>query len=93
MTSEKRQQISVVANWFQVATMVIGFGGTVYALGAKGEQLEAARRDMDKLAATVADLARTQTASAATNAATVRGLEDIQRRLDAIERRIERSDR
>jgi len=93
MTSEKRQQISIVASWFQVATMVVGFGGTVYALGAKGEQLDSARRDMEKLAATVADLARSQTSAATANAATVRGLDDIQRRLDAIERRIERNER
>lgn len=86
MTERGRQQVALFANWFQIATMVVGFGSVVFALGQRGEQLEAARRAMEKMTATVDLLARE-------DAAKSKALEDIQRRLDAIERRIERSDR
>ena len=72
----------------QIAVMVIGFGGMIYALGGKAEQMETNRRDLDRLADTTADLARTQASSAVVDATQQRSLEDIQRRLDAIERRI-----
>lgn len=86
MTERGRQQVALFANWFQIATMVVGFGSVVFALGQRGEQLEAARRAMEKVTATVDLLARE-------DAAKSKALEDIQRRLDAIERRIERSER
>lgn len=86
MTERGRQQVALFANWFQIATMVVGFGSVVFALGQRGEQLEAARRAMEKMTATVDLLARE-------DAAKSKALEDIQRRLDAIERRIERSER
>lgn len=72
----------------QIAVMVVGFGGMIYALGGKAEQMETNRRDLDRLADTTADLARTQASSAVVDATQQRSLEDIQRRLDAIERRI-----
>ena len=80
MTERGRQQVALFANWFQIATMVVGFGSVVFALGQRGEQLEAARRAMEKMTATVDLLARE-------DAAKSKALEDIQRRLDAIERR------
>lgn len=86
MTERGRQQVALFANWFQIATMIVGFGSVVFALGQRGEQLDAARRAMEKMTATVDLLARE-------DAAKSKALEDIQRRLDAIERRIERSER
>lgn len=72
----------------QIAVMVVGFGGMIFALGGKSEQLETHRRDLDRLADAAADLARTQASSAVVDATQAKSLEDIQRRLDAIERRI-----
>jgi hypothetical protein len=72
----------------QIAVMVVGFGGMIYALGGKAEQMETNRRDLDRLADTAADLARAQASAAVADATQQRSLEDIQRRLDAIERRI-----
>ena len=86
MTERGRQQVALFANWFQIATMIVGFGSVVFALGQRGEQLDAARRAMEKVTATADILARE-------DAAKTKALEDIQRRLDAIERRIERSER
>jgi hypothetical protein len=86
MTERGRQQVALFANWFQIATMVIGFGSVVFALGKRGEQLDSARLAMEKVTATVDLLAREDAAKTA-------ALEEIKRRLDAIERRIERSER
>ena len=58
----------------------------MWALGKRGEQLDSARLAMEKVTATVDLLAREDAAKTA-------ALEEIKRRLDAIERRIERSER
>jgi hypothetical protein len=71
----------------QIAVMIVGFGGMIYAIGGKVAELESSRRDLGKLADTVADLAKAQASSAVIDALHTKSLEEIQRRLDLIERR------
>ena len=72
----------------QIATMIVGFSALIFTVGAKSKELEVARTDIDKLAATVNDLARAQASAAVNDASHSRTLEDIQRRLESLERRI-----
>ena len=81
-----RNVLSTAIGLGQIATMVIGFGAVIYSLGAKSEQIETERTDIDKLASTVGDLARAQASAAVTDATHGKTLEDILRRLDSIER-------
>ena len=67
---------------------IVGFSAIVYTVGIKSAMLEVARTDIDKLAATVNDLARAQASAAVNDASHSRTLEDIQRRLESLERRI-----
>ena len=77
----------------QLATMIAGFAGMVFALGIKSADINAQGRDIEKLAAVVSDLAKAQASAAVTDAVHARTLEDIQRRLEAIERTIHREQR
>ena len=81
-----RNVLSTVIGLGQIATMVVGFCAVIYSLGAKSEQIETARTDIDKLASTVGDLARAQASAAVSDATHGKTLEDILRRLDSIER-------
>jgi len=87
MADEKRSGLTTVIGIGQIATMIVGFSTLVYSFGLKSASLNEARTDIDKLAATVNDLARAQASAAVTDATHARTLEDIQRRLDMIERR------
>jgi len=87
MADEKRSGLTMVIGIGQIATMIVGFSTLVYSFGLKSASLNEARTDIDKLAATVNDLARAQASAAVTDATHARTLEDIQRRLDMIERR------
>ena len=83
-----RNVLSTAIGLGQIATMVVGFCAVIYSLGAKSEQIETARTDIDKLASTVGDLARAQANAAVTDATHGKTLEDILRRLDSIERNL-----
>ena len=72
----------------QIATMIVGFSTLIFTVGAKSKELEVARTDIDKLAETVQDLAKAQASAAVNDASHSRTLEDIQRRLESLERRI-----
>lgn len=72
----------------QLATMLVGFAGIIFAIGIKSATLDAQGRDIDKLAAVVSDLAKAQASAAVADAVHTRTLEDIQRRLDNLETRI-----
>jgi hypothetical protein len=91
MPEEKPPRISLTTILIvgQIAVMVCGFGGMVYALGGKAEQISMSQRDIGKLAEAASDLARTQASAAVVDAVHNKTIEDIQRRLDAIERRTE----
>ena len=88
-THRRRPQVSTVVGVGQILSMILGFGAVIYALGQKGEQLDRARQDMHALSDAVADLASAQAASAVADARDKSAIEDMKRRLDAVERAIE----
>lgn len=85
----ERTNLSTVVGVGQIATMVVGFAGLIYAMGVKSASVDEARTDIDKLAATVNDLARAQASAAVADATHTKTLEEIQRRLGDLERRIQ----
>lgn len=88
MAESSKSALSNAIGIGQIATMIVGFSAIIYTLGAKSAMLDTARTDIDKLAATVNDLARAQASAAVNDASHSRTLEDIQRRLESLERRI-----
>ena len=81
-------QVRTAASVFQIVATVIGFATLTYALGQKSEQLVNAEKSIAQLAQTINDLARAQTAAAISDARQAQTLEDIQRRLVALEGRM-----
>lgn len=73
----------------QIIAMLIGFGSVIYTLGVKGEQLDAARKEVERLAATLATVSEVQSASAVADATNRALIEEMRRRLEALERRVE----
>ena len=88
MAEPVKRGLSTAIGIGQIATMIVGFGAMLFSMGAKSEQITVARTDIDKLAATVNDLARAQASAAVTDATHTRTLEDIQRRLQSLESRV-----
>jgi hypothetical protein len=84
----QKNALSTAIGIGQIATMIVGFSAIVYTVGIKSAMLEVARTDIDKLASTVNDLARAQASAAVNDASHSKTLEDIQRRLESLERRI-----
>ncbi len=82
---ESKTKLANAIGITQLATMLVGFAALIYSLGEKSTELRMARGDLDKLAETVNDLARAQASGAVNDASHARALEDIQRRLGAIE--------
>lgn len=70
----------------QIVTMLVGIGTLLFAFGSKTEQLNQNRTDIDKLAMAVNDLAKAQASAAVVDALHNKTLEDIQRRLENLER-------
>jgi hypothetical protein len=77
-----------VVGILQIVTMLIGIATLLFAFGGKTEQLDRVRTDLDKLAVVVNDLARAQASAAVADAMHSKTLEDIQRRLENLERTI-----
>lgn len=88
MADEAGARIRTVASLFQITVSVVGFASLTYAFGAKGEQLATAQANIDTLAETINDLAKTQASSAIADARQSQALEEIQRRLSSIESRL-----
>jgi Tfp pilus assembly protein PilO len=70
----------------QIITMLVGIATLLFAFGSKTEQLNQNRTDIDKLAVAVNDLAKAQASAAVVDALHNKTLEDIQRRLENLER-------
>lgn len=77
-----------VVGILQIVTMLVGIATLLFAFGGKTEQLDRVRTDLDKLAVVVNDLARAQASAAVADAMHSKTLEDIQRRLENLERTI-----
>jgi len=92
-TQRNRISIGTIVGACQVLSMVVGFCAVLYAMGEKGAQLEQATRDMDKLSQTVKEIASVQAAAAVADAYNRTSIEELRRRLDAVERRLESSHR
>lgn len=77
-----------VVGILQIVTMLVGIATLLFAFGGKTEQMNQTRTDLDKLAVVVNDLAKAQASTAVANALHTKTLEDIQRRLENLERTI-----
>jgi hypothetical protein len=77
-----------VVGILQIVTMLVGIATLLFAFGLKTEQLNQTRTDLDKLAVAVNDLAKAQAYTAVADALHTKTLEDIQRRLENLERTI-----
>lgn len=77
-----------VVGILQIITMLVGIATLLFAFGSKTEQLNQTRTDLDKLAVVVNDLAKAQASAAVADAMHSKTLEDIQRRLENLERTI-----
>lgn len=80
------QKPTNVIGILQIITMLVGIAALLFAFGSKTEQLNQNRTDIDKLAVAVNDLARAQASAAVVDALHNKTLEDIQRRLENLER-------
>lgn len=80
------QKQTNVLGILQIVTMLVGIATLLFAFGGKTEQLNQNRTDIDKLAAAVNDLAKAQASAAVTDALHNKTLEEIQRRLENLER-------
>jgi hypothetical protein len=66
--------------------LIIGVAGMFLFVGRRDQELTTVTSDVDKLALVVTDLARAQTYGAINDASNNKALEDIHRRLQALER-------
>lgn len=73
----------------QIIAMVVGFGSVIYTLGVKGEQLDTARREVERLASTLASVSEVQAAAAVADATNRASIEELRRRAEALERRLD----
>lgn len=72
----------------QLAALVIGVAGMFTFIGSRDQQLTNVSTDLDKLVVAVNDLAKAQASTAINDAMQSKMLEDIQRRLNNLERNI-----
>lgn len=80
------QEKGNVIGILQIVTMLVGIATLLFAFGGKTEQLNQTRTDIDKLAVAVNDLAKAQASAAVADAMHNKTLEEIQRRLENLER-------
>lgn len=88
MNEDKKNTLSVSVAVAHLIVTAVGIGTILVTFGEKNAQLSDNRNDIDKLAVVVNDLAKAQASAAVADALHTRTLEDIQRRLEAIERNI-----
>lgn len=80
--------MSNVIQVLQLVALIIGVGGMFTFIGKRDQQLTEVSTDLDKLVAAVNDLAKAQASTAISDAMQSRALEDIQRRINNLERSI-----
>lgn len=80
--------MSNVIQALQLVALIIGFGGMFTFIGKRDQQLTQVSTDLDKLVTAVNDLAKAQASTAISDAMQGRALEDIQRRINNLERSI-----
>ena len=80
--------MSNVVQVLQLLALVIGVAGMFAFVGKRDQQLTQVSTDLDKLVVAVNDLAKAQASSAINDAMHEKMLEDIQRRLNNLERSI-----
>jgi hydroxymethylglutaryl-CoA reductase len=88
MNEDKKNNLSVSVAVAHLIVTAVGIGTILVTFGEKNAQLSDNRNDIDKLAVVVNDLAKAQASAAVADALHTRTLEDIQRRLEAIERNV-----
>jgi hydroxymethylglutaryl-CoA reductase len=88
MNEDKKNTLSVSVAVAHLIVTAVGIGTILVTFGEKNAQLSDNRNDIDKLAVVVNDLAKAQASAAVADALHTRTLEDIQRRLEAIERNV-----
>lgn len=80
--------MSNVVQVLQLLALIVGVAGMFIFVGKRDQQLTQVSTDLDKLVAAVNDLAKAQASSAINDAMHEKMLEDIQRRLNNLERSI-----
>jgi hypothetical protein len=88
MSDAQRNTLGQVVGVLQLIVLIIGIAGLFTIIGKRDQQLTQTVSDLDKLAVVVNDLARAQTSSAVNDVNHSKSLEDIQRRLGELERKI-----
>lgn len=83
---QNRGTLAQVIQVLQLFAIVVGVAGMFVFIGKRDQQLTQVSVDLDKLIGAVNDLARAQASMAMSDAAQTRSLEDIQRRLNELER-------
>lgn len=86
MSDQAKGTLSQVVGVLQLIALIIGVAGMFTFIGKRDQQLTEVTTDLDKLASAVNDLAKAQASSAVNDAMTAKALEDIQRRLNNVER-------
>jgi hypothetical protein len=85
-SDQNRGTLAQVIQVLQLFAIVVGVAGMFVFIGKRDQQLTQVSVDLDKLIGAVNDLARAQASMAMSDAAQTRSLEDIQRRLNELER-------
>jgi len=87
MAEPSKSSIGQTIQVIQLIILIIGVAGMFTLIGKRDQQLTQVSTDVDKLASATADLAKTQARVSINDAIQERTLEEIKRRIDALESR------
>lgn len=87
MSEPSRTSVGQTIQVLQLIILIIGVAGMFTLIGKRDQQLTQVNTDVDKLASAVVDLAKTQARVSINDAVQERALEEIKRRIDALESR------
>ena len=85
MIQPNRDTVSVVVQFLQLATLVIGVAGIFLTVGRKDARLETNTKEIDELRASASDLVRASVESTGTNRDQDRQLDDLRARIARLE--------